>query len=470
MNKASFGSRSISLWIFTNWKSICQIICCIQLFIITIYILFFTSLPCDNDDNIQYLAATINNDNDNNNNDNDLSLYPVPVNSKDFTYDNNDKTSISKLIEFSNKISSIYSDHGDSETIFIALASYRDDECVKTIINAFETAMYPDRLRFGIFQQHNITDGDCTDYDKLINCDYRYGIIHPLCGRMWQIQIDRIDFKDAKGPLYGRYRAELFYSSEDYVLQIDAHTRFVPHFDNILIDMFKRINNDNAVFTTYPKATDEKTINWLPPISRKTTPVVAICKTKILDRSFMFKHERGHFVHNPSMPVLTIFFAAGFSFAKGHRILNVPSDPYLPYLFDGEEILMTTRLFTNGYDLFMPDRDIIFHIYEEHRKRPLFWHDDWNRDKQKFEKKAQNRLLYILNLLKKYKPSIISNQITFNMSVDIREIKKYSLGNQRDINDYWKWIKMDFDKKESADFCTDIQKGKIQRLPTKTLG
>eukprot|EP01084_Bolivina_argentea_P300687 518556_1 len=455
------------LWVFSNWKTICQISCCIQLFIITTYILIFSS-PCDD----AQLAMSVFTSSDEINGD-DLSLYPIPVHSKDFKYNNIDTdnklpiTSLNKMIEFSSKMSSIYRDYGIDETIFVALASYRDNECVNTIINAFETAMYPDRIRFGIFQQHNITDGDCTDYDKLINCDHRYGIIHPLCGRFWQIQIDRIDFKDAKGPMYGRYRAELFYSNEDYAMQIDAHTRFVPLWDNILIDMFKRVNNDHAVFTTYPKATDEKSQNWLPPISKPITPVVAICKTKLLDRSYMFKHERGHFVHNPSRPVYTIFFAAGFSFAKGHKLKNVPSDPYLPYLFDGEEILMTIRLFTNGYDLYMPDRDIIFHIYEEHRKRPLFWHDNWNRDKQKFEKKAQNRLLYILKLLKKYKPAIMDNTIVFNMSVDIRDIEKYNLGNKRDINDYWKWIDMDFDKKESGDFCTEIQKGKIKRLPIK---
>eukprot|EP00483_Globobulimina_turgida_P007316 UN07330 len=227
---------STYLWIFSNRKSICQISCCIQLFIITIYTLLF-SLPCDIDDfnntQQQVTAMNIFTASDNNNGD-DLSLYPIPVHSNDFKYNDIDTsnklpiTSLNKMVEFSSKMSSIYTDQGDTETIFIALASYRDNECVNTIINAFETAMYPDRIHFGVFQQHNITDGDCTDYDKLINCDNQQ-VMHPLCGRFWQIQIDRISFKDAKGPMYGRYRAELFYSNEDYVLQIDAHTRFVPH-------------------------------------------------------------------------------------------------------------------------------------------------------------------------------------------------------------------------------------------------
>ena len=408
--------------------------------------------------------------------DNDLSIYPVPVNIRDFNYSeqpiHSPEASVPKMVDFAHTMGKYYPDRGDQDSIFIAMASYRDDECVKTIMNAFETAMYPDRLRFGVFQQHNVTDGDCADFDKLINCDHRYGVIHPLCGRFWQIQVDRIHFKDAKGPMYGRYRAELFYAEETFALQIDAHTRFVPLWDNILVDMFERIGNDNAVLTTYPKGTNEKVEGWMAPISRPSRSVVAICQSKIT-RSYMFKHERGRFVRNPSRPVLAPFFAAGFCFAKGHKVVNVPSDPYLPYLFDGEEILMTTRLWTNGYDIYMPDRDIIFHIYEEHRKRPLFWHDEWGKEKIKYEHKAQNRVLHLLGLLEKFKPEVLRTSFEFNRSVDLREIDVYGMGNERDIREYWEWILMDFDAKEkiSADFCKSkqIQEGKLKRIPTKTM-
>ena len=156
----------------------------------------------------------------------------------------------------------------------------------------------------------------------------------------------------------------------------------------------------------------------------------------------------------------------GFCFSKGHRIMNVPTDPYLPYLFDGEEISMTTRLWTHGYDLYMPDRDIIYHIYEEHHKRPLFWNDDWNKEKRKHVSAAQNRINYVLQLHGRW-PS--------RGTLELREVHKYSLGTQRDINDYWQWIQMDFehktgDKKEhqSAEWCPALEKGGMERMPTKS--
>ena len=46
------------------------------------------------------------------------------------------------------------------------------------------------------------------------------------------------------------------------------------------------------------------------------------------------------------------FLAAGFTFSKGHRVLRVPTDPYLPYTFDGEETAMGVRAWTWGYDLY----------------------------------------------------------------------------------------------------------------------
>lgn len=48
------------------------------------------------------------------------------------------------------------------------------------------------------------------------------------------------------------------------------------------------------------------------------------------------------------------FWAAGFSFSRGHFALRVPYDPYLPMLFQGEEISMGVRAFTHGYDFYSP--------------------------------------------------------------------------------------------------------------------
>jgi hypothetical protein len=55
------------------------------------------------------------------------------------------------------------------------------------------------------------------------------------------------------------------------------------------------------------------------------------------------------------------FLSAGFLFARGTFVSEVPYDPELYFL--GEEAAMTLRAFTHGYDLFHPCETIIWHDY-----------------------------------------------------------------------------------------------------------
>lgn len=56
----------------------------------------------------------------------------------------------------------------------------------------------------------------------------------------------------------------------------------------------------------------------------------------------------------------------------------MPYDHYLPFVFQGEEILQTIRGFTFGYDFYAPMRNVAFHMYamldnkEEREKVPKF--------------------------------------------------------------------------------------------------
>jgi [Skp1-protein]-hydroxyproline N-acetylglucosaminyltransferase len=58
-----------------------------------------------------------------------------------------------------------------------------------------------------------------------------------------------------------------------------------------------------------------------------------------------------HPMFGPKEPVLQPFWAAGFSFARGHFVLQVPYDCCTPMLFQGEEIDIAVRAWTLGYDL-----------------------------------------------------------------------------------------------------------------------
>ena len=50
-------------------------------------------------------------------------------------------------------------------------------------------------------------------------------------------------------------------------------------------------------------------------------------------------------------------------FADGKFCKEVLYDPH--YLFHGEEINLTVRAFTHGYDLFHPHKPVVYHEYSQ---------------------------------------------------------------------------------------------------------
>ena len=57
-------------------------------------------------------------------------------------------------------------------------------------------------------------------------------------------------------------------------------------------------------------------------------------------------------------PVRVAFLAAGFNFAAGSRVRDVPYDPHTPFIFDGEETSLAIRAWTRGYDFYLPTEQI----------------------------------------------------------------------------------------------------------------
>jgi [Skp1-protein]-hydroxyproline N-acetylglucosaminyltransferase len=49
----------------------------------------------------------------------------------------------------------------------------------------------------------------------------------------------------------------------------------------------------------------------------------------------------------------------------------VPYDPFLPFLFFGEESSMTARLWTGGWDFYSPGINLVYHLWER-THRPSF--------------------------------------------------------------------------------------------------
>ena len=252
----------------------------------------------------------------------------------------------------------------EKPTIFVSIAAYREQRGARTIASAFANAKYPERLFIGLYQQRNPDeDPDGLDFDlycaETVDAETRntnaalcrYGPTH--------VTKEELHWTKSEGPCVARAMAEQMYNGQDFVFQIDAHSTFVNDWDEMMLRMWSQTNNEYAVLSGYPRSEGQMTQSL-----KSFRNLAMICTARMLDWSVrhMLKNTAGDSPMRPH-PVRTPYFGAGLVFSKAHRLAAVPYDPYLHYLFDGEEFDMAMRLFTSGYDIYAPNETPLFHFY-----------------------------------------------------------------------------------------------------------
>lgn len=151
-------------------------------------------------------------------------------------------------------------------------------------------------------------------------------------------------------------------------MQVDSHVRFVANWDEDIIDQWNSTGNEMAVITNYMTNIGKSNIDAETHKSLNTGRSL-MCDVEYEWSSGLTSHIKFNqqSVKAPRVvdsPMLHPFWAAGFSFGRGHFVVSVPYDHYLPLVFQGEEILQTIRGFTYGYDFYAPSRNVAYHIYE----------------------------------------------------------------------------------------------------------
>lgn len=225
-------------------------------------------------------------------------------------------------------------------TIFVSIAAYRDPELAATIASAFEQAARPDRVSIGIVLQY---DTLCASDDVWLRRD------DTLFNR---VRWSRVDYRDAAGPCPARALAlAQLYREEDFVLQIDSHTRFRPNWDDELLTIWRQCGNDRAILTAYPM--DFADFGDLRP---------TLLAPETFDDDGILRIVGRILRESRDQPIPSALWCAGFSFCAARALVHaVPYDPYLGYLFFGEELDIAARLWTHGYDFFAPPRAILYH-------------------------------------------------------------------------------------------------------------
>jgi [Skp1-protein]-hydroxyproline N-acetylglucosaminyltransferase len=262
-------------------------------------------------------------------------------------------------------------------TIYASVASYRDPECAATVEDLYHTAKYPERIRVAIIDQRVPGDSACSQ--PAVPCEQDPG--QALCRYRHLIDVYDMDARLAVGPVFARHLAQRHYRGEYFAMQLDSHVRMTSHWDTDIITQWESAHNEMAVLSTYVSDINGR----IDPDTHERTaggrPIMCVAQ---FDGHGGSRHLR--FGQQPEgksgihgQPTIHPFWAAGFSFARGHFVIQVPYDQYLPMIFQGEEISMTLRGYSYGYDYYAPENGVCFHMYavkanlERRQKVPLFW-------------------------------------------------------------------------------------------------
>ncbi len=134
------------------------------------------------------------------------------------------------------------------ETIFVAIASYRDFQCQQTIESILSRATYPQRVRIAVVDQLDYEhDAPCSQPE--VPCSQNPNQI--LCKYDAQIDFFEMDASYAVGPVFARHLGHRLYRGEYFAMQCDAHVDFVKGWDVTVIDAWRSAKNEMAVLTTY---------------------------------------------------------------------------------------------------------------------------------------------------------------------------------------------------------------------------
>ena len=318
-------------------------------------------------------------------------------------------------------------DNLNNGQIFVSIASYRDTECSDTIESIFSKAKYPNRIYVGVCEQNKESEysESCLKSSNLPKGNSNTSNTEETNVKdlyKSHISVYKLDYTEAKGPTYARYFCSTLWNGQQYYLQIDSHMQFEQDWDETLINMYneaKQSPNSKVVLSAYPPSIEQMNTVGVPimdnyKVGTNGLPIFyAGFQTDNLDKPIKNK-----------LPVV----AAGFLFTESSFLYSVPYDPYLAGLFQGEETLLSVRLYTNGYDSYAPNKKIVSHHYN---RTGSLYHNDM-KDFSYCVKLAELRVKYILGLIPKDKVP----------AEFLRSIDKYSLGTTRTINDFYKESKI----------------------------
>jgi Glycosyltransferase (GlcNAc) len=284
------------------------------------------------------------------------------------------------------------------DRIFIQIAAYRDPECQATIRDLFAKAEHPSRLFVGL----------CWQVDPARDPDL------VLEGHSEQVRRIDVHARDSLGVCWARGQTQTLHRGEEYTLLTDSHMRFVPGWDVKLTEELAECPSLKPILSCSPA-------RYEPPDRLEAAPRPTIRTVRPFQPDGVLRCRGLRLTRVPPHPLPAAFLACGFIFARSEIIMGVPYDPHL--YFSQEEVSMSVRLWTHGWDFFSSRQTSLYHYYRDATNaRPLHWDDHC--DFRRRDHVATQRFLCLLGMTPTRNPEVL------------RGLDVYGLGGSRTLREY----------------------------------
>ena len=299
--------------------------------------------------------------------------------------------------------------------IFISIASYRDHQLVPTILDCLNKAKHKNNLSFGICWQK-----DNSEDISLLNSYSK------------QIKIYDCDWRESKGACWARHLIQKdLYNNEDYYLQLDSHHRFLENWDEHLFELLSlaKNNSNKSIIGTYgttywpnsndPLKNEPYKINTFESFGADgdivSRPIYINSHKSLEQKLIKARLLSGHFI-----------------FTDGSFVKECMYDPN--FYFRGEEVSLSARAYTHGYDFYHPTYTIIWHEYLR-KESNKHWLDHTKKNGFIVEGEKRNAL------------SKKRQRQLFGLESSEIDFKNYGFGTTRSLHDYELYCGLDFKNK-----------------------
>lgn len=357
----------------------------------------------------------------------------------------------------------------DDDSMFVSIASFRDHLLGQTLIGAFEKATNPEKLYVGTIVQNCFGEEYTCKTGAEVVGKNKFGVdqtkvsdappdangVKEFCETMeykkycdaGQIRVLYVNETESLGPAVARYYASKLWGGETYYVQIDSHLQFAQDWDSRYIDELKTAGSyPKVILSAYPPGFEES----------RDSPGTRLCSCVFSNSKVEFDIIRintaGSTPKDALRPTQIAYIAAGFFFTRAEFLIDVPFDPLLPWCFMGEEISLSMRAWTSGWNIYAPRKNIIKHQYRPGRMGiPKFWGTVgrvFNHPGPHFNTLLQEKMIQRIKNLVGY-PESSRDLIEQEGDVGVlKELEHYALGHVRTREKYLDLVGIDLERKE----------------------